>query len=104
MRYSAILLIPLVWIHAIIQALIVGGHNLSLAYVDQRWAILGWRVYDAFLLAFALSHGVNGLRQVMSDFVKTKRWQKALNWVMFLFWLVITAVGTVALVGGVRRP
>jgi len=37
MRYSAVLLIPLVWIHAIIQDLIVGGHNLSLDYVDQRW-------------------------------------------------------------------
>ena len=103
MRYSAFLLIPLVWIHAIIQALIVGGHNLSLEYVEMRWAILGWRIYDAFLLAFAFSHGVNGLRQVLSDFVKGRTGRRILNWLMFLFWLILTAISAASLIIGVRR-
>ena len=104
MRYSAFLLIPLVWIHTIIQDLITGGHNLSLEYVHMRWAIFGWRVYDIFLLAFAFSHGVNGLRQVLLDYTKSKSVRKTINWAMFIFWLIFTAIGAIALIYGVRIP
>ena len=102
MRFSAFLLIPLVWVHSILQALITGGHNLSLDYVQMRWTLLGWRVYDVFLLAFALSHGVNGLRQVLLDFTVSVRVSRIVNWFMILFWLVLTIIGGVALVGGVK--
>ena len=102
MRFSAFLLIPLVWVHSILQALITGGHNLSLGYVEARWAMLGWRVYDVFLLAFALSHGVNGLRQVLLDFTNSPRVGRIVNLITFLFWLVLTAIGAIALVGGVK--
>ena len=103
-RYSAFLLIPLVWIHSIIQALITGGHNLSLEYVQMRWLFIGWRVYDLFLLAFAFSHGALGLRQVLLDYVKPAGVRKVINWVIIIFWLVITAIGAIALFGGVRMP
>jgi succinate dehydrogenase / fumarate reductase membrane anchor subunit len=104
MRYSAFLLIPLVWIHAIIQALITGGHNLSLEYVHMRWLIMGWRIYDVFLLAFAFSHGTFGLRQVLVDFIDDEKWYKLLNLSLFIFWFVISAIGTIAIVGGVKLP
>lgn len=103
-RYSAFLLIPLVWIHSIIQALITGGHNLSLEYVQMRWLFIGWRVYDLFILAFAFSHGALGLRQVLLDYVKPAGVRKVINWVILIFWLVITAIGAIALFGGVRMP
>lgn len=104
MRYSAFLLIPLVWIHAIIQALIVGGHRLSLDYVAMRWALWGWRIYDIFLLAFAFSHGMNGLRQVLMDFAKTDGSRRTLNWFIFLGWFALTGIGAAAIIGGVRLP
>lgn len=104
MRISAILLIPLVWIHSIIQALIVGGQNLSLEYVQIRWAFLGWRIYDIFLLAFAFSHGILGLRQVLFDFIKSSQWRKVTNWALLAFWLLITTIGAIAIIGGVRMP
>jgi len=104
MRYSAFLLIPLVWFHSILQSLITGGHNLSLEYVDMRWMFLGWRIYDILLLAFAFSHGVNGLRQVLLDFVKSAGGRKAVNWLMFVFWLALSAIGAIAVIGGVRAP
>ena len=104
MRLSALLLIPLVWIHSIIQSLIVGGQNLSLEYVQMRWAILGWRVYDIFLLGFAFSHGILGLRQVLFDYIKPDKWRKAANWALLAFWLLITAIGAAAIIGGVRMP
>jgi len=104
MRYSAFLLIPLVWIHAIIQALITGGHNLSLEYVNMRWLITGWRIYDIFLLAFAFSHGTLGLRQVLVDFIRDEKWYRVLNWGLFFLWLIISTIGAVAIIGGVKFP
>ncbi len=104
MRYSAFLLIPLVWIHSIIQALVAGGHNLSLNYVSMRWAMWGWRVYDIFLLAFAFSHGMNGLRQVLNDFAKTDNSRYTLTRILFLIWALLTGLGAAAIIGGVKAP
>jgi succinate dehydrogenase / fumarate reductase membrane anchor subunit len=104
MRYSAFLLIPLVWIHSIIQALITGGHNLRLEYVQMRWLILGWRIYDIFLLAFAFSHGVLGLRQILFDYIQGDKAHQWINWALLIFWLIISIVGAIAIIGGVRFP
>ena len=104
MRLSAFFLIPLVWFHSIIQALITGGGNLSLEYVQTRWMFLGWRIYDIFLLAFAFSHGISGLRQVLFDFIKSAHWRSVTNWALLAFWLSITFIGAIAIIGGVRMP
>ena len=73
MRYSGLLLIPLAWGHVLIQDVLVGVHSIDLDYVALRWASLGWRVYDFLLLAFAFAHGVNGLRQVLNDYIRQDR-------------------------------
>jgi len=103
MRYSAFALIPLVWIHAILQDVVVGVHAMDLGYVAERWASLFWRVFDALLLGFAFAHGVNGLRQVLNDFIHGPKGRKILNWGLFIFWLVVTLIGAIALVGGVNQ-
>lgn len=102
MRYSAILLIPLVFGHLILQDVIVGVHRIDLDYVAMRWASIGWRIYDALLLAFAFAHGVNGIRQVLNDFIQSDRGRKIMHWGLFLLWLIVTAIGAIALIGGVR--
>ncbi|HVN53335.1 MAG TPA: hypothetical protein VMT46_03315 [Anaerolineaceae bacterium] len=104
MRYSAFLLIPLAWIHVIIQDVLVGVHRIDLDYVALRWASLGWRVYDILLLAFAFAHGMNGLRQVLDDYVHGEGVRRLIAWILFLLWLVITLIGAVAIIGGVRKP
>jgi succinate dehydrogenase / fumarate reductase membrane anchor subunit len=103
MRLSAILLVPLVWIHVVIQDMLVGVHGISLDYVAMRWASLGWRIYDAGLLCFAFAHGVNGLRQVLEDYIHGRRTRRVLRVLLFGFWLGITALGAAAVIGGVRQ-
>ena len=103
MRYSGFLLIPLVWIHLLLQDAVVGVHDINVSYVAQRWAEIGWRVFDAGLLAFAFAHGVNGFRQVIFDYVHTENGRKVLSWVLFAGWLVISGIGAFALVAGVKR-
>ncbi len=103
MRYSGFLLIPLAWIHILLQDAVIGVHNINVSYVAARWADIGWRAYDAALLAFAFAHGVNGFRQVAFDYVHTDRARKILSWVLLVGWLVISAIGAFALVAGVKK-
>jgi succinate dehydrogenase / fumarate reductase membrane anchor subunit len=104
MRYSAVLLIPLVWIHVILQDVLVGVHAIDLDYVALRWATLGWRVYDVALLGFAFAHGMNGTRTVLRDYIHRPSLRRWIDWVLLLAWAGITAIGAVAIIGGVRAP
>lgn len=103
MRLSAILLIPMVWFHTIFTTIIIGAENISLGLVAARWATIGWRVYDILLLAFAFSHGITGLRQVLFDFATSTTARKALNILLLLFWLALSAVGMLGIIGGVAK-
>jgi succinate dehydrogenase / fumarate reductase membrane anchor subunit len=104
MRYSGLLLIPLAWGHVLIQDVLVGVHRIDLDYVALRWATLGWRVYDFLLLAFAFAHGINGLRQVIHDFVQNEDYMRILTWGLLVFWLIVSSIGAIAIIGGVRQP
>lgn len=103
MRYSAVLLIPLAFGHIILQDVIVGVHRIDLDYVAMRWELLAWRIYDAALLAFAFAHGMNGLRQVLADYIKDERVFRIVSWILLIAWLAISAAGAAAIIGGVRR-
>ncbi len=56
------------------------------------------------VLAFAFAHGVNGLRQVIHDFVPSDKAMKRISWALLAFWLVFSIIGAVTIIGGVRRP
>lgn len=102
MRYSALLLIPLAFGHLILQDVIVGVHAIDIDYVQMRWASLGWRIYDILLLSFAFAHGMNGLRQVLMDYIRNERTFRLVSIGLLVAWLAITVVGAIALIAGVR--
>jgi succinate dehydrogenase / fumarate reductase membrane anchor subunit len=102
MRYSAFLLIPLAWGHVLIQDILVGGHNIDLDYVSLRWSMIGWRIYDFCLLSFAFAHGINGLRQVLFDYILSEKFRRWAAWSLLAAWVIISAIGAVAIIGGVR--
>lgn len=102
MRYSGLLLIPLAWGHALLQDVLVGVHRIDLDYVAFRWASLGWRVYDFALLAFAFAHGVNGLRNVLNDYVKSDVSRRRLSYFLLFLWIIVSLIGGIAIIGGVR--
>ena len=104
MRYSGLLLIPLAWGHVFLQDVLVGVHRIDIDYVALRWATVGWRVYDFLLLAFAFAHGVNGLRQVARDYIKGDRQMRIISRLLFILWMIISAIGAIAIIGGVRVP
>ncbi|GAB4580033.1 MAG: hypothetical protein Fur0022_27720 [Anaerolineales bacterium] len=107
MRYSGVLLIPLVWIHVLIQDVIVGVHGIiergGHEYVLLRWADPLWITYDILLLAFTFAHGMNGLRQVANDFIHDPKAQKTVATLIFVLWLVISIIGAFAIIAAAAR-
>lgn len=102
MRYSAILLVPLVWFHIILQDVIVGVHDIDANYVAMRWGLLVWQIYDILLLGFAFAHGVNGLRQVLRDYITSDRWMRIVSIGLLIFWGVLTFIGAVGIILATR--
>jgi succinate dehydrogenase / fumarate reductase membrane anchor subunit len=88
----------------LINDVLVGVHAIDLTYVQQRWALMGWRTYDILLLSFTFAHGVNGLRTVTRDYLHKLSHRKLLDWGLLAFWLLVSAIGAVAIIGGVRMP
>lgn len=103
MRISGFLLIPLVWVHTILQDVIVGVHAIDVSYVAMRWANIGWRVFDALLLGFAFAHGMYGVKQVAYEYIHQPTRRKVIAWIILIAWLVITSIGAIAIVGGVNQ-
>jgi succinate dehydrogenase / fumarate reductase membrane anchor subunit len=102
MRYSGLLLIPLVWFHVLWQDVIIGVHQIDQNYVLWRWSNIGIQIYDILLLGFAFAHGVNGLRQVLMDFIHKPRARRITGIVLFVFWIVLTTMGGVAIIAAAK--
>lgn len=71
MRISGLLLVLLALGHMFIMHVMVEltGGEIDFAFVQSRWGTPFWRIYDLLLLLLAFSHGVNGARIVVSDYV-----------------------------------
>ena len=97
MRYSGVIIFILAWIHVLIQDILVGVYKIDIGYVAGRWNGGFWRVYDFLLLFFALSHGMNGARQVLYDYIHSAGGRRALNWILLILWAAIVVFGTIAI-------
>ena len=102
MRYSGVALVFLAWLHVMIKDVLVGVHAIDLQYVERIWSSLGWRLFDFVFLFAAWSHGMNGVRQVLMDYVHSPAGRRRTNWVLLVVWLVVAVMGAVAIIGGVR--
>lgn len=85
MRLSGIALLLLAVGHVMIQLILNDVHNLTLAFVAEQWNSWGWKLYDMFLLAFAVTHGYNGLRNVLEDYIHNEKTMRIINYVLPIF-------------------
>ncbi|MBN1310491.1 MAG: succinate dehydrogenase [Anaerolineae bacterium] len=105
MRLSGILIIPLVFVHLAIMHLFNSVYTIDYQWVvEKRWALLGWRIYDAFLLWFAGLHGFNGLRNVLKDYVHHKLVYRGIVIAMLTVMMAVLGLGTIALIGAPFSP
>lgn len=80
MRISGLLLVFLVFGHLFFNNIQINVANVDYQYVADRLSRSWVRIYDSFLLAFALLHGTNGLRYVIEDYARKpgrRFWWKA---------------------------
>lgn len=91
MRISGIALLVLAVGHMMIQHVLNSSGNLTLQFVADQWNSWGWKAYDIFLLAFAIPHGINGLRNVLEDYIHNESTMRIIKIVLAIF-VVLTVV------------
>lgn len=85
MRMSGLALLILAVGHMMIQHVLNSSGNLTLMFVAEQWNSWGWKAYDIFLLLFAIPHGVNGLRNVLEDYIHNPGVMKTINIILAIF-------------------
>ena len=98
MRLSGVALIVLAIGHMMIQHVLNDVHSLTLEFVRQQWMSWGWRTYDLFLLVFAITHGFNGLRVVLEDYIHGEGAVKAIRWILAIFMIITIIWSAVAII------
>ena len=97
MRISGLLLVFLVFGHLWFNNIATNAGTIDFAYVADRLAQPGVKIYDTFLLGFAMLHGVNGLRYSIEDYVRKpgrRFWAKT---ILFALAGIIFVLGTMTL-------
>src|SRR5215831_1358691 len=96
-RISGVLLIFLVLIHLLIMHVQNDVSCTTYLFVVGRYANPFWRVYDWLLLTLGLTHGMNGLRIVIDDYVRSRGWRLTLQSTLAIVTLVFFMLGTITL-------
>ena len=97
-RISGILLIFLAIIHLFLNNVSTDVSCTSYQLVSIRYENPFWRLYDWLLLTLALLHGMNGLRIVVDDYVRTRGWRLTLLSVVGVVTFVFFLLGTITLI------
>lgn len=96
MRISGVVLLFIAVFHLLWMHLVIGLDNVEFETIVARWTgPLGpfWRVYDLLLLVFALTHGMNGLRWVIDDYVHGRGANTILKAVFGLLFVTLITMG-----------
>lgn len=97
MRVSGILLLFLALGHLAIMHLINNVEAVNYDFVAGRYATPLWRTYDLAMLWLALLHGVNGMRTIVDDYVRTRGWRVASLSVLYIVGFVFLLLGSLVI-------
>jgi succinate dehydrogenase hydrophobic anchor subunit len=67
--------------------------NTNIPDVTQGWANAWWQIMEMVILFFGASHGMNGLRMVLEDYIGNSWGRVFLRGTIFLVWLFVLIVG-----------
>lgn len=94
MRLSGVALLFLAVGHMMIQHVLSSSSSLTIQFVRDQWQSWGWRAYDLLLLAFAVAHGINGLNNVLGDYIHNPKTMQIVKRVLFVF-MILTIIWSV---------
>ena len=61
--------------------------NSDIPDIELGWASAYWQIMQLLIIFFAGTHAVNGLRNVIEDYLSSSWLQVLLRGILFLFWL-----------------
>lgn len=93
MRVSGLLLLVIAVFHLFYMHFVIGVDNIDFMVVAERWTNPLWKVFDFFLLLFALTHGMNGLRYIVDDYVHRPGWVVGIKSLLFLVYVALLGIG-----------
>ncbi len=97
MRISGLILLVIAVFHVLYMHINVGVENINFSDVTARWDSPFWRIFELFLLVFGLSHGINGTRQVLDDYIHSRGWRVVARTTLYMVGLVIGVMGVYVL-------
>ncbi len=97
-RVSGVLLIFLVIIHLIIMHVSNDVACTTYTFVSERYSNPFWRLFDWLLLTLSLTHGLNGLRIAIDDYVTSPRARLVMLSLVAILLVVFFMLGTITLI------
>src|SRR5918999_1814960 len=99
MRLSGIVLLFLVLIHLYIMHLVDEGvERVNFEFVAARWDNVGWKTFDWILLFLALLHGVNRLRIIIEDYVRSPGLRTTVKGALYTVAVILMIMGTAVII------
>jgi succinate dehydrogenase / fumarate reductase membrane anchor subunit len=104
MRVSGLLLILMVLAHFRIMHLYYGVEHIDFSVVAARYGTPFWRIYDLVLVLLAVTHGMNGAKMILDDYVHPRSWRTAILCVVWAIGFIFLVMGgfTILTFGGTR--
>ncbi len=97
MRLSGVAMLFLAVGHMVIQHLVNSSANLTIQFVAAQWSTWGWKTFDILLLWMAIPHGINGLYNILSDYIHNGGVRRVLSIVLGVFIVATVIWATIAI-------
>ncbi|HUS62743.1 MAG TPA: succinate dehydrogenase hydrophobic membrane anchor subunit [Acidimicrobiales bacterium] len=104
MRVSGLVLVFMALLHFAITHILYDVADTDAAFVTNRWANPLWRVYDWVLLALGLFHGLNGMRMIIDDYVRSPGKRAAVKASLYSLTGALFLYGTLTVVTFTANP
>ncbi len=103
-RISGIALIFLVIIHLLVMHVTTDVACTTFQFVAARYANPLWRLFDWLLLTLALLHGMNSMRVVVVDYIRSSTWRVGILSALAVLTLIFFMLGTITIIAFQNVP
>jgi succinate dehydrogenase membrane anchor subunit len=101
MRISGLVLVLLALGHLFIVHILFNVETINYAFVADRWAKPGtgviWRLWDLAMVVLAVIHGLNGLRQILDEYVVRPSRRVVVHTLIWTLATVLIGMGSYAI-------
>ncbi len=98
MRVSGVVLLFMALGHLAIMHVIHNIEVIDYQFVARRFMTPFWRTYDLIMLWLALIHGLNGVRNMIEDYVAVRGWRVVSLASLYIVGFVFLALGSLVIV------